>query len=435
MEAAAWLLAWTFVAPFLLAKKSKQEEKNNKDRQLPGEGGNQGGEKAEQKKKEKRRQTVRVFGADREIDIPQDKFPTDAELLRHLEGPSILPGCEHGWYDSVYRSGGDGDGNEKEERAAKLHYRRFLPRKLPPRAVIVYQHGISTHGGKALVLEEEWEEGKEGSGRRRRRKLNLSLMVEDFVVREGFALYAPDMYGHGYSEGVRFWIPDSWENNVKDLTNFVEGVVAKENTANVPVFLMGESYGGTLVLHAAKKYQDHPELLKPFGGIILTGPAIIGDLPPAPVTYLLKNVLAPRFPQWRPFFMPNPVSPERIWRDKEVLKIRTDRRSVEMGIDGSGMPFRLGTATNMIDAMEAVRESVIPKLEVPFCVVHGVEDVGVPIAGSDYLYGAAATPNDDREYHRIEGAYHDMLSDPTAEESMGYFVGFVKKQMAKNKQQ
>jgi alpha-beta hydrolase superfamily lysophospholipase len=208
----------------------------------------------------------------------------------------------------------------------------------------------------------------------------------DACKKENMAVYMPDMYGHGYSEGTRFLIPVTWKNNLQDLLHFVD-LVAKEQGDSVPLFVMGESYGGTLTLHAAKYYQDNPEAApKSFKGILLTGPAIVGDLPPAPVVFVLRYLLAPYFPAWTPFFMPNPVSPERIWRDPQVLAKRTEKRYKEMGIDGSGLPFKLGSAANMLTALEEVRTKAIPGFKVPFCVIHGTKDAGVPIAGSDLLW-------------------------------------------------
>jgi len=392
MEAAAWFFVWSFVAPSYLVEK-KQHQSG---------GGSGSRDSSDEEKEMKTSRKNRVFGVDREIDIPPEVFPTSEEF-EELEGEAIMPGCQHGWYDSVY--GG-----------AKLHYRKFLPAASgkSTRAVLVYQHGIATHGGKAMVCRDG-------------RRLNMSLMSGE-LVKEGIALYAPDMYGHGYSEGTRFWIPDTWENNLKDLMNFVDLVVREH--PGIPLFLMGESYGGTLAIHAGRRYQDDPTLLPNLAGVLLTGPAIDADLPPYPVYYLLKNVLAPRWPKWRPFFMPNPVSPERIWRDPEVLEARTAGRFVESGVDGSGIPFRLGTAANMVTALEEVRSNAIPGFELPYCIVHGTEDAGVPISGSDYMWATASTPESDREYHRIDGAYHDMLSDPAAEETVGYFVGFIKKRVA-----
>ena len=344
---------------------------------------------------------MKIFGVERSLDIPVE--PTEEELK--LLDDVGLPGCEHLWYDSVI------DG-------AKLHYRKMAPAK--PVARLVYVHGIQTHGGKSFILD---------SGR----KVNLALLA-DICKKEGIALYAPDMYGHGYSEGKRWMIPETWEtSNLKDLTNFVE-LIDGDYDSSVPLFFLSESYGGTLTIHLARYYQDNPDKApKGFAGIMLTGPAIMADMPPYPVYFVIRYMLAPLFPTWIPFFMPNPVSADRIWRDSEVLAMHTTPRMKELSIDSAGTPFRLGTAINMLSALECARSQAIPGLTVPYCIVHGEKDMGVPVEGSEFMVKHAATPKEDAEFHRIPDAYHDLLADPVAEEVAGIFVNFMKKQMLKRK--
>jgi acylglycerol lipase len=331
--------------------------------------------------------TTTVFGEERTIDIPSADFPT-AKEIEELEG--YMPPCEHGWYESVTDQ-------------AKLHYRYWIPQPRP-QAVLIYQHGIQTHGGKALPNK------------------NCALLAKS-CLEAGIAVFAPDLYGHGYSEGTRFLIPGSYESNLNDLLALV--ALAQERHPSLPIFLMGESYGGTLVLHASHQLRDNAN----FKGFLLSGPAIIGDLPPYPVYCLLRYVLAPKYPAWCPFFMPNPVSPERIWKDPQVLEYRTSKRYREMGLDGSGKPFRLGTALQLVLAMEDVRENVIPNVKHPFCIVHGTDDAGVPISGSEFLWEHAQTEASDKAFLRSKGAFHDLLSDPAAEEHMEYYINWMKKQL------
>jgi len=336
-----------------------------------------------------------LWGKEVEIDIPKEVFPTDIELKAMEE---TMPGCQHGWFEST--------------NGLQLHYRKFLP-KGKPKGVVVFQHGIQTHSGKSFILEG--------------RKLNMALH-SDVLTKAGYALYGLDMLGHGYSEGDRWYIPD-WIINRDDLDNFAR--FASEKHPGVPLFLEGESYGGTLVLHVAKKWQlvsnNAPE---EFSGIILSGPAIMADVPPYPVYVVLRYMLAPAFPKWIPFFMPNPISPDRIWVDQKVRALHVAPRTKEMCIDGSGRPFRLGTAVNMLEALDSVRASIIPGLTVPFCAIHGVKDAGVPVEGTDYLNAYAATFQGQRAYHRLEDAYHDLLGDPAAEKTMQYMIEYMDNQIA-----
>jgi len=149
------------------------------------------------------------------------------------------------------------------------------------------------------------------------------------------------------------------------------------------------------------------------------------------VVFILRYLLRPLRPKWTPFFMPNPVSPDRIWRDPEALAIREDVRYKEILIDGSGKPFSLGTGTNLLGATEAIRK-LIPGLSVPFCVCHGTKDEAVKIEGTDYLMDSAATPKADRACLRVDGAYHDLLGDPSAEEVMKFIVEWTNQRVEKH---
>jgi alpha-beta hydrolase superfamily lysophospholipase len=244
------------------------------------------------------------------------------------------------------------------------------------------------------------------------------------------------MYGHGYSEGTRGWIPETWEHNKQDYINFCNQIVVPDmqkllnaSTTKIPLFLSGESYGGCLTIHVAKHFQEHPEepassLVK---GMILNAPAIIGDLPPLPVVFVLRYCLAPFFPTWIPFFMPNPISPDRIWRDPEVLERNSRKgRYMNMGIDMSGRPYRLGTALNLVLALKAVRDIAIPGLTIPYLCQHGTCDYGVPISGSELLCNKCSiTRPEDKILHRHQGGYHDLLAEPNAEQVVQHMIDFI----------
>jgi pimeloyl-ACP methyl ester carboxylesterase len=119
-------------------------------------------------------------------------------------------------------------------------------------------------------------------------------------------------------------------------------MVADRHAKDIPFFLSGESYGGTLTIHVAKHFQDHPaDGPSNFDSFLLVAPAVVADMPPFPVYQILRYILAPRYPNWVPFFMPNPISPDRIWRDDAVRKARTEHRYKEMMIDAGGLPLKL----------------------------------------------------------------------------------------------
>ena len=358
-----------------------------------------------------------VFGAERNIE--DSNFPTEVEI-NQLE--SILPiGCTHGWFLSTYEN-------------KQLHYRKWIPTN--PKAIVIFMHGISTHSVKYVTLphakDSDGNDASKSISTKTPRLVSAALMVDAFL-KNSISVYAFDLYGHGYSEGMRFFIPQSYNVNVQDYINFSH-LVAAENktTGNVPIFLMGESYGSTITLHAAKYFQDQTEpekMLPNLDSLILTAPAIIGDLPIYPVLQVLL-LLGKYYPTWRPFFMPNPVSPDRIWKDPLVRVCYLDKTKPENRIDGAGIPFRLGTGVQLLHALEDVRKKVIPELKTPYIVIHGTQDHGVPISGSEYLYTTSLTPSDQKEFIKKEGAYHDLLADPSAEESMDHIINWINKRIA-----
>ena len=68
------------------------------------------------------------------------------------------------------------------------------------------------------------------------------------------------------------------------------------------------------------------------------------------------------------------------------------------------------------------------------CFRHGTEDHGVPIAGSEYMV-KTVSPDilKDSEFHKLPGAYHDLLAEPNAEENAAILLKFIEKRLNKKK--
>lgn len=320
---------------------------------------------------------------------------------------ALLPGGEHGWLKSP-----DGE--------RWIHYRKYVPTgRTKVKAVLVYQHGIQGNSGIAWKLSTG-------------RVTNFALLSKECLKR-GIALYTPDMSGHGLSEGTRFFIPNAdWTVNRDDLEAFA--LYAAKQHVDAPLFIGGESYGANLAINLAGKWQEMKEssstekgkpLPSQFAGFVINAPAIIGDLPPWPITFALRYVLAPLTPRWTPFFMPNPVNADVIWSDEEVRALQTSNHSKSMNLSGCGQAFRLGTAAAMIAALEYAREVTIPSLKVPFCVCHGSDDKSVPISGTEYLLENCKTPASDRVFRQEEGSYHDILAEKTAEATAIFVLDWI----------
>mmetsp|Transcript_10720 Transcript_10720/g.16173 ORF Transcript_10720/g.16173 Transcript_10720/m.16173 type:complete len:343 (-) Transcript_10720:934-1962(-) len=326
-----------------------------------------------------------------ELDLDKETFPTDEEIKATDE---LLFNPEHGFF-------------EEANHGLKLHFQKWLPIG-EPKGICVFHHGIQANGSLACKINGEI--------------FKVACMAKS--MREaGYILYSLDMLGHGFSEGKRFYIPDAdWTINRDDLASFVQHIY---KNSNLPLFLSGESYGACLTIHVARQWMEAPDQgPSNFKGICLLAPAIIADLPPPPIVAFL-TVLANNFPTHTPFFMPNPVSADRIWDNVDVANEFTSDRRREMQLSAGGKKLCLGTALGVVNALETVREVAIPGLNVPFYVGHGTKDYGVPMAGTEYLLEHASTPEEDRCVDIIENAYHDLLSSEAREKILDSIINWM----------
>ena len=365
------------------------------------------------------------------LEIPKDVFVTDEEI-QEMDGHFDFP-CEHGYFSSTHQN-------------QKLHYRKWTPPAgTQIKGVLVWQHGIHGEGAMSCKIDG---------------KTYQTAVLVNMAIKAGYIMYSLDMLGHGFSEGVRFLIPDSdWTINRDDLASFAMFVSKQEvekSSKNLPLFLGGESYGSCLSIHVARKWMDGSKEEKPlnFKGICILAPgacsnfiysfyiihfqffteffslsiAIIGDVPSASVVTFLTS-LAYIFPTRTPFFMPHPISPDRIWKNEKVIQEFTSPRHKDRLLSGGGKPFRLGTALGLLRALERVRDTAIPGLNVPFFVAHGTHDFGVPIAGTEYLVQHSSTPEEDKCVLVIDGGYHCLLAEDDREETAGAVIDWMNKRI------
>ena len=189
-----------------------------------------------------------------------------------------------------------------------VYGQRWLPEP-PAGAVVVLVHGFVEHSGRYAPLAED-------------------------LNRQGYAVYAMDLRGHGRSEGPRCFVR-RFDQYLEDLDLFLDRVAAAE--PDKPLFLLGHSMGGLIV---ARWAISRPARQADLRGLILSGPALRvgrGLFPLLRHLAWIASLLAPRLPVVR-------LGGRRISRDPAVVEdFRRDplvfHRSLSRA-DGGGNPGR-----------------------------------------------------------------------------------------------
>lgn len=165
----------------------------------------------------------------------------------------------------------------------EIFYQIWQPEK-SVKAIIVLIHGLGEHSGR------------------------YGGDFEKFYTDAGIAVIAPDLPGHGKTNGIRGYIPDTHQflDYIDQLTT-----IAKKLFPDKPVFLYGHSMGGEIALWYTL------DRVPQISGVIVTSPCIGTKDPVSPIKKSLAkmmNSLAPTFT------MDNGLDVNQLSRDKNVIK-------------------------------------------------------------------------------------------------------------------
>jgi alpha-beta hydrolase superfamily lysophospholipase len=194
-----------------------------------------------------------------------------------MTGPAadVRPGTLGG-RDAVSRLVQASDGVE-------LHCLRWCSGRSPPWAVVVFLHGIASHGGWFAETATDLD-------------------------KQGVAVYAPDRRGSGRSGGRRGHL-DRYEQALDDVDEVVRLVAAEH--PGTPVFLAGSSWAAKLaVVYAAREPA-------PLSGLLLLGPGLLPRVKLSPLRQVLVVVGHLAAPTAH---LPIPLSPELYTTNPRYLR-------------------------------------------------------------------------------------------------------------------
>lgn len=256
---------------------------------------------------------------------------------------------------------GDGD--------LRLYYQSWIVAGAPLRGVVLIVHGIGEHCGAYRNVVER-------------------------LTPAGFGVYGFDLRGHGRSPGRRASIK-SWDDYRQDLRAFAR--LAATRHPEAPVFLLGHSLGGIIVLDYALHYSDDVH------GVVAIGPAI-GQIGISPALMTVARMVSR---VWPSFTLGTGLDVSAVARDPQVVAAyRADPLVHDRGT------ARLAAETEQVVAWVQAHAG---ELRVPLFIQHGDADrIAAPDGSRRFVTNAGTSDKTLREY---PGAFHQVHNDLCHEEA------------------
>jgi alpha-beta hydrolase superfamily lysophospholipase len=261
-------------------------------------------------------------------------------------------------------------------------FARHWPATGTPMAALVICHGFNAHSG------------------------HYARAAEAFA-RRGIAVTALDLRGRGRSEGEPFYV-ETIDDYADDLARAIE--FAREQTPDLPIYLLGHSAGGVTAITYAVRHQDQ------LAGLICESFAYrvfapdlalqllrgISHLLPHAQVLRLKNQDFSRDPAWIEALGADPL-------------VRDEAEPVQTMVALARADERLSDAFG--------------KVRLPLLVLHGTADRAARAEGSQAFFDAAAS--EDKTLKLYEGHYHDLLNDLDRDRVMNDIGNWIERRAGK----
>ena len=252
----------------------------------------------------------------------------------------------------------------------RLFWRRHLPEG-DARAVLLIVHGLAEHTGRYLH-------------------------VLDHFANAGYDCWAHDYRGHGQSPGPRV--------HVRHFDEFLTDLAAArrlvgEAQPELPLFLVGHSQGGLIVLREAL---TNPQGLE---GVVVSSPflGMHPDAAPPAALHLVANIVSTFAPK---LMFSKVAEPSVLSRDPKVPEAYVADPLVSTTVSARWF-------TSVMTAHADTHQRA-PTLSVPALVMQSGDDrLTDPAATRSWVSNAPARLV---EYVEWEGLYHEMFNEPEKDE-------------------
>lgn len=223
-----------------------------------------------------------------------------------------------------------------------------------------------------------------------------------FFNENNYAFYSYDQIGHGRSSGLRNH--SNIKDNLTDITNMLERI--KQENPELPVYLIGHSFGGLLVLFHALN-TDNPVYEK----VLASAPAV--------QPYSRPNILVETFGKifYKPLnslCVPSPFNTDDVSRDKEMVKrYISDPYIINSVSNGLGM--------DILRSGDWLLKNTDKAFPVPAIIMQGTEDRITSFPASEKF--CAQNPN--IEFKQWQGAYHEIFNEINRKEIMQFALQWL----------
>jgi len=216
---------------------------------------------------------------------------------------------------------------------------------------------------------------------------------------DGFEVYSLDHQGHGYSDGDAAYVED-FEDFAVDFNTYVSQVISSSKE-KLPNFLLAHSLGGTIGLIAQHLNPTY------WNAIVYSAPAVKVDPKVAkPHLVAIAGILSAVVPK---LAIPgDKIDANDVSRDPQIVKLYEEDPLVYHG----AIKARFGHQT--LTSIERIRTEIVPKITVPFYIMHGSNDKIILLEGSQFVYDNAVQCKD-KKMQIYDQLYHELLNEPEKE--------------------
>ncbi len=234
------------------------------------------------------------------------------------------------------------------------------------KAALVISHGWSEHAGRYQALA-------------------------DWLVAQGYSVYALDHRGHGQSEGKRGHVR-RWSDYVRDLEHL------RKTVREECQYLLGHSMGGMISLHHLLEYPER------FKGIVLSGPAADVSIAVPWFTRAFGNTMSWFLPR---LSLKHEVDAGVVCSDPEVVAAY------------AADPFNHGKVTarwftEYLSAVKRLKENAC-QITTPLAIWHGAGDELVEPWVSEHLFERLSLS--DKQRIIVPNTLHEILLEPSWQET------------------